>query len=251
MFTVLPETVERRGKHYFLPWVMFLCSCFLRFCTKSAATATSTQIASVTTVAKTQMIFSLVLTQLQVGCNVAFGRSFCQQCCLTHLLQQRVVSAPPHAAAARRQDEATLRVWRASSRRTHQNANERGGNFQLKARCSWCILTICGGGGRVSVLCVTAGLAAIESEQAGCGQLSILLDTFLCCRSLSVHLHFVKSFWHFARLSYMLHPRCCLGGCGSCFLCEIANRTPTGNTSPECKTRVETQSRTVTLAEKS
>lgn len=137
MFTVLPETVGKRVKHFFcLRWCFY--ALVFRFCQKKCYKIHTKPFSDNS--CKNQMIFSVVVIgQLQVSCN-----NVCSQACLVYLLQQCVVSAPPQAAAARRWDEATMRVLRASSRRTHQNANGRGGNFQLKARCSWCILTICG-----------------------------------------------------------------------------------------------------------
>lgn len=136
-----------------------------------------------------------------------------------------------------------MRVLRASSRRTHQNANGRGGNFQLKARCSRCILTICGGA-RASVLCVPAEPAAVKSKHAGFGHLSILLDGFLLFPGLAIE---ASAMVTVSLVSVANHPTSCSGPLWLWF----ANRTPTGNSSPGSNKIVETQSMTVTSAQKS
>lgn len=71
MFTAFPKTVNRRVKYYFfLPKVMFLCSCFQRFARKAAATPKKNPFSDDS--CKIQMIsLTVVVTgHLQVSCSV-------------------------------------------------------------------------------------------------------------------------------------------------------------------------------------
>lgn len=84
----------------------------------------------------------------------------CVCVCLRHKLCRRVCMLQLCAG-----DGPVIRVLRASSRRTHQNANGRGSNFRLKTQCSdvsWPIVTA-----REALFRGSGDPAAMKFKQAG------------------------------------------------------------------------------------